>query len=140
MYTMLEREAKEAGLPLNWPSRLPETRRALAAAEWARRHQPDTFPQLHKDLFTAHFVLGEDLEDPAVIDWHAAESGVNLAALHAALADGSAAAAVREAEIIGRKNDVQGTPAWLLGERLIMGLRPAAEFERLAEYAMQLPR
>jgi protein-disulfide isomerase len=35
--------------------------------------------------------------------------------------------------MIGRKYGVHGTPAWLLGERLIAGLRPAAEFERLAE-------
>jgi predicted DsbA family dithiol-disulfide isomerase len=133
MYAMLEREAKEAGLPLHWPPRLPNTRRALAAAEWSRRHQPRAFPQFHKDLFDAHFVLGEDLEDPAVIDRHASESGIDLAALHAALADDSAAAAVTEAEMIGRKYGVQGTPAWLLGERLIAGLRPAPEFERLAE-------
>jgi predicted DsbA family dithiol-disulfide isomerase len=133
MYAMLEREAKEAGLPLRWPARLPNTRRALAAAEWARRHQPRAFPQFHKDLFDAHFVLGEDLEDPAVIDRHASESSIDLAALHAALADDRAAAAVTEAEMTGRKYGVQGTPAWLLGERLIAGLRPAAEFERLAE-------
>ena len=140
MYGMLEREARDAGLPLNWPPRLPDTRRALAAAEWARRHQPRAFPQLHKELFEAHFVLGEDLEDPAVIDRHASSSGIDLASLHAALADRSAAAAVTEAEMIGRKYGVQGTPAWLLGQRLITGLRPAAEFERLAEGAMQLPR
>jgi predicted DsbA family dithiol-disulfide isomerase len=133
MYAMLEREAEEAGLPLNWPARLPNARRALAAAEWARRHHPRAFPQFHKGLFEAHFVLGEDLEDPAVIDRHASESGIEVAALHAALADDSAAAAVTEAEMIGRKYGVQGTPAWLVGERLIAGLRPAAEFERLAE-------
>ena len=133
MYAMLEREADEAGLPLRWPPRLPNTRRALAAAEWARRHQPRAFPQFHKDLFDAHFVLGEDLEDPAVIDRHGRESGIDLAALRAALADNSAAATVAEAEMTGRKYGVQGTPAWLLGERLITGLRPAAEFERLAE-------
>ena len=133
MYAMLEREAKETGLPLHWPPRLPNTRRALAPAEWSRRHQPRAFPQFHKDLFDAHFVLGEDLEDPAVIDRHASESGIDLAPLHAALADDSAAAAVTEAEMIGRKYGVQGTPAWLLGERLIAGLRPAPEFERLAE-------
>ena len=75
MYAMLEREAREAGLPLNWPPRLPDTRRALAAAEWARLHQPRAFPQFHKGLFEAHFVLGEDLEDPAVIDQHASEFG-----------------------------------------------------------------
>ncbi len=138
MYAMLEREAREAGLPLRWPPRLPDTRRALAAAEWVRRHQPRAFPQLHKELFDAHFVLGEDLEDPAVIDRHASGLGIDLAALHAALADGSAAAAVMEAEMIGRKYGVQGTPAWLLTQRLITGLLPAAEFERLAQYAMQL--
>ena len=135
MYATLEREAKETGLPLHWPPHLPNTRRALAAAEWARRHQPRAFPQLRKDLFDAHFVLGEDLEDPAVIDRHASESGIELAPLHAALADDSAAAAVTEAEMIGREYGVQGTPAWLLDQRLITGLRSAAEFERLAEYA-----
>jgi hypothetical protein len=42
------------------------------------------------------------------------------------------AAAVREAELIGRRHGVRGTPAWLVGGRLISGLRPVAEFERLA--------
>ncbi|WP_263366489.1 DsbA family oxidoreductase [Edaphobacter bradus] len=139
MYAMLEREAREAGLPLNWPRHLPNTRRALAAAEWAQRHQPGVFPHLRKDLFEAHFVLGEDLEDPAVIDRHATGSGVDLAALHAALADGSAAEAVTETEEIGRNYGVQGTPAWLLNQRLISELRSAAEFERLAEDALELP-
>src|SRR5215470_12636458 len=85
MYAMLEREARAAGLPLHWPARLPDTRRALVAAEWVRRQQPDAFAQLHKDLFGAHFALGEDLEDPAVIDRHASKSAVDLSALHAAL-------------------------------------------------------
>jgi len=140
MYVMLEHEAAEAGLPLRRPEHLPDTRRALAAAEWSRRHQPRAFPQLHRDLFAAHFVLGEDLEDPGVIDRHASRSGIELAGLHAALADGSAAAAVTEAEMVGREYGVQGTPAWLLDRRLITGLLPAAEFERIAQHAMQSER
>jgi|EndMetStandDraft_2_1072991.scaffolds.fasta_scaffold308788_1 predicted DsbA family dithiol-disulfide isomerase len=140
MYAMLEREAREAGLLLNWPPRLPDTRRALAAAEWVRRHQPHLFPHLHKGLFDAHFVLGEDLGDPDVIDRHAGEAGIGLAALHAALADGSAEAAVTQAEMIGHDHGVEGTPAWLLDGQLVTGLRPAAEFERLAEEVAQLAR
>jgi predicted DsbA family dithiol-disulfide isomerase len=132
MYVALEREAGAAALPLHWPSRLPNTRQALAAAEWVRRHEPGAFPKLHRDLFEAHFALGENLEDRAVIDRHASESGVDIGRLHTALADGSAVAAVTEAELIGRKHGVRGTPAWRLGERLIEGLLPAAEFERLA--------
>ena len=138
MYEMLEREAKEAGLSLKWPARLPNTRRALAAAEWARGHHPPAFPQLHRELFEAHFVLGEDLGEPAVIDRHARGAGIDLAALHAALDDGSAVDAVTRAEMLGRENGVHGTPAWLLGHRLITGLRPAADFERLAERVVQL--
>jgi len=125
-------------LRLHWPSRLPDTRRALAAAEWVRRHEVEAFPQFHRSLFDAHFVSGQDLGDPAVIDRHAIESGVGLAALHTALADSSAEAAVRESEILGRKSGVHGTPAWLLGQRLVAGLRSPEEFERLAEYAIEV--
>jgi predicted DsbA family dithiol-disulfide isomerase len=138
MYVMLEHEAREAGLTLNWPRRLPNTRRALAAAEWVRRHQPAVFSQLHKGLFEAHFVLGEDLEDPDVIDCHAGEWGIDLAQLHAALTDGSALAAVAEAEMTGRRHGVQGTPAWLLGRQLITGLHPVTDLERLAEEVKRL--
>jgi predicted DsbA family dithiol-disulfide isomerase len=135
MYEMLEREAAEAGLPLQWPERLPNTRQALAAAEWVRRVQPLAFPQLRKELFAAHFALGEDLEDQSVIDWYALASGVDLPSLHAALDDDSAMAAVAEAEALGRDLGVQGTPAWLLGQQIINGLLPAAEFEGLANRA-----
>ena len=138
MYENLEREAKEAGLTLNWPSRLPNTRLALAAAEWVRRHQADKFAQFQKNLFSAHFVLGEDLGDAAVIDQHASDLGIDSEAFHAALADGSAMLAVKESEVMGRRYGVRGTPAWLIGQRLISGLLPAREFERLAEMATQL--
>jgi predicted DsbA family dithiol-disulfide isomerase len=131
MYEMLEREAAEAGLPLHWPPRLPDTRRALAAAEWTRRWEPPAFPRLRRDLFAAHFALGEDLGDPAVVDRHVTDAGVDLAALRVALADGSALEAVTDAEALGRACGVNGTPAWLSGGRLLVGLRPPAEFERL---------
>lgn len=131
MYAMLEGEAKAAGLPLRWPARLPNTRMALAAAEWTRTHQPDLSPRLDESLFAAHFALGEDLGDPAVIDRCAAQLGIDLEAMHAALADGSAEAAVVESERAAQQSGVRGTPAWLVDRRLISGLRPAAEFERL---------
>lgn len=111
MYATLEREAKEAGLQLRWPQHLPNTRRALAAAEWVRQHEPDVFPRLHKVLFEAHFVAGEDLGDPAVIDRHASDCGVDLVAWRAAFRDGSALEAVTDGESLGRNYGVQGTPA-----------------------------
>jgi predicted DsbA family dithiol-disulfide isomerase len=133
MYRTLEHEAEQAGLTLNWPSRLPNTRPALAAAEWVRRHQPDKFPQFHQDLFAAHFALGEDLGDLAVIDRHADDRKIDLEALHISLADGTALGAVKEAETLGHKYGVEGTPAWLVAQQLISGLLPVSDFEGLAE-------
>jgi predicted DsbA family dithiol-disulfide isomerase len=135
MYSNLEREAKEAGLVLNWPSRLPNTRHALAAAEWVRRHQSHKFALFHKALFAAHFVSGEDLGNTAIVERHAAELGIDLAAFHAAWLDGTALSAVNESEALGRQHGVRGTPAWLIGRRLISGLLPASEFERLGDAA-----
>lgn len=135
MYALLEEEARHAGLVLRWPARLPDTRRALAAAEWTRRHQPLLFPDLYQQLFAAHFALGEDLGDAAVIDRHARDAHVDVAALHASLDDGRALAAVAEAEMLGRRSGVRGTPAWLVANRLISGLQPASTFERVASEA-----
>jgi predicted DsbA family dithiol-disulfide isomerase len=135
MYSTVEREAREAGLRLNWPPRLPDTRRALAAAEWVRRHEPGKFPQFHRDLFAAHFALGEDLGSDAVIYRHATDLGIDIESLRAALACGSAIAAVDESEAMGRRYGVRGTPAWLVVAHLISGLLPAQDFERLTERA-----
>jgi predicted DsbA family dithiol-disulfide isomerase len=132
MYAMLEREAREAGLPLRWPARLPNTRLALAIAEWVRRDQPSAFAKLYEDLFEAHFALGEDLGERAVIERHAKEAGVDIPRLHAAVADGSVTAAARAAEATAREYGVRGTPTWRIGGRMVHGLASAMDFERLA--------
>jgi predicted DsbA family dithiol-disulfide isomerase len=125
---LLQQEARAAGLVLRWPSRIPHSRRALATAEWVRRNSPDAFDEIRRLLFDAHFVLGQDIDDQAVIDRHAAAAGVDLAALHDALDDGSAVAAVGQAEWVGRRRGVDGTPAWMIDGRLIIGLQSAADF------------
>jgi predicted DsbA family dithiol-disulfide isomerase len=133
MYALIEEEARAAGLPLVWPARLPNTRTALAAAEWTRRGAPQSFRAFQEALFAAHFALGEDLGDQDVIDRHAAEAGIDTAAMHAALDDGSAYALVERSEALAKDLGVRGTPAWLVSGRLIPGLYPIEKFERLAQ-------
>jgi predicted DsbA family dithiol-disulfide isomerase len=129
----IEQEARAAGLPLVWPARLPNTRMALAAAEWTRRHAPQSFPALEKALFAAHFARGEDLGDRAVIDARATEAGIDIAAMHAALDNSSAYTLVDQSETLGKKLGVHGTPAWFVSGHLIPGLYPREQFERLAQ-------
>jgi predicted DsbA family dithiol-disulfide isomerase len=135
MYQLLEREAARAGLPLNWPPRLPDTRTALSAAEWVRRERPEASDEFNQALFAAHFELGEDLGDSEVIMRRAAQTGIDAEALRAALADGSARAFLAEAESVGARFGVQSTPTWLIAGEVISGLQPESDFEALARKA-----
>jgi predicted DsbA family dithiol-disulfide isomerase len=137
VYARIEEEALAAGLPLIWPHRLPNTRMALAAAEWSRRHTPRAFPAFEKALFAAHFALGEDLDDRDMIDGHAAEAGIDIAAMHAALDNGSAYVLVDQSETLARSLGVRGTPAWFVSGRLIHGLYPRQQFADLAQVLAQ---
>jgi len=137
MYQALEREAARAGLPLNWPPRLPDTRMALSAAEWIRQNRPDASDEFNRALFAAHFELGEDLGDTAVIIRHADEEGIDTEALRSALADGSARASLAEAESAGARFGVQATPTWLIAGEMVSGLQPESAFEALAQKAMR---
>jgi predicted DsbA family dithiol-disulfide isomerase len=111
---------------------LPNSRCALAVAEWARRYTPKAASRLYRSLFAAHFAYGEDIGDRTVVERHASDAGIPLPALRAALANGSAFQAVTRAEHFARKHGVSGTPAWLVGDHLIAGLRGRADFEAAA--------
>jgi predicted DsbA family dithiol-disulfide isomerase len=132
MYEHLDREAAAAGLVLNWPARLSNTRRALSAAEWVRRTAPDKTDDFNKRLFNAYFVGGEDLGDPTVIERHASAVDIDVDELRGALSDGTATTWLVESELAGAEAGVRATPSWEINGQLISGLLPASEFERLA--------
>jgi predicted DsbA family dithiol-disulfide isomerase len=75
MYEALEQEAKRAGLPLRWPDRIANSRRALSAVEWVRQSQPERASAFRAALFRAHFSLSQDISDEATIVAHAASAG-----------------------------------------------------------------
>lgn len=137
MCRSLEREAAQAGLPLNWPSRLPDSRTALSAAEWVRRHRPDASAEFNRSLFAAHFELGEDLGDTDVLIRHAVASDIDAEVLRAALEDGSAQAALTEATSVGARAGVRATPTWLIAGEMVSGLQPVPVFEALARRAIR---
>lgn len=136
MYAAVERDCAEAGLPLRWPSHVPDSKTALAAAEWVRRHQPDAFLQLHKNLFHAHFALNEDLGNLEVIERHLSEAGIDLTGWRKELKRGHALELLAECDAAARKQGVHNTPTWVWGDQLLTGLRPRTEFQGLADQAV----
>jgi predicted DsbA family dithiol-disulfide isomerase len=136
MYQQIERNAATLGLPLNWPPRLPNSRTALAAAEWVRRRLPDAFAAAQARLFRAHFADGLNIGDTETVLQCATGLVSDVERLRKALASGEPLAWVDESQQLGRRFGVAGTPAWRIAGRMISGFVAEGEFESLAALAL----
>ena len=121
---LLNAQARDAQLELHWPDRQPNSLLALAAAEWTRTSHPRSFTRVVEGLFSAYFACGQDIGAQNIIDGYVGAAGVQLDALHAALADGSAVAAVASARRQAMAAGVMLTPVWLAARWRIIGLHP----------------
>ena len=128
---LIERAARDAGLPLQWPKHVPDTRRALAVTEWVRQYQPDLVGALYRRLFEAQFARGEDLADHRLVDTLAERVGVDISHVRAALLDGTAEHAVAGCVSVADRYGVTGPPAWLIGERVVSGLPQTFAFDEV---------
>lgn len=115
--------AQELGLPMQTPSIIANSRRALLLAEYARR--VGRFDAVHRRLFAAYWVDGRNLADDATLREVAAASGLDVeAALAAVDAEEDAdvlAAAMQEATLYG----ISSVPTFVVDDRYaIVGAQP----------------
>jgi predicted DsbA family dithiol-disulfide isomerase len=110
--------------------RMPNTRRALAAAEYARdQGKIDTFRKLTMD---AHWKEGRDIEAPAVLRDLAAASGMDPDRTILASEDPVYLGRVDAIRIEYKRVKTGGIPTFVLGEEVVEGCQP---YEVLAEAA-----
>jgi predicted DsbA family dithiol-disulfide isomerase len=129
MYERIERECEAAGLPFNRPARVPNTRRALATAEWARLHAPDAARRVERAVFEAHFVDNRPLDDPEVIDELVEEAGADASEARRAVDAGELQEPLAAAHTAAARLGIRSTPTWLLdGQVLIPGAVPRDVF------------
>jgi predicted DsbA family dithiol-disulfide isomerase len=128
----VEAECEAAGMPFRRPTRMPNTHRALATAEWVRHHHPEAFAAVHRGCFAAQFVTGDPLDDPDVVDQIVGTAGAPAdevrAAVDARLAEPLIEASMERAREVG----VASTPTWVLGEMALPGIFDEATFRRWA--------
>ena len=130
-FTRVAAACEEAGLPWRAPERMPNTRRALATAEWVRLHHPGSFDALHAALFRAHFAEGRPLDDAAVLDALVAESGAPAAEVRSAIDDGRAGPLLVASMDEARARGITSTPTWALPDGFaIPGALDPATLER----------
>lgn len=108
------RECEVVGLPYRRPTRSPNTRAVLTAAEHVRLTQPHAFAALHRALFRAHFADGRDIGDPTVVDELVASCGGEPEPVRDAVVTGAALDALRASMAEGWDHGVTGTPSFLM--------------------------
>jgi len=112
------------------PERIPNTRRALAVAEFARDNgKLDTFRDL---AMQAHWKDGRDLEDDRVLCEIAANAGLDAAATTEALNSYRYFQRVDELRGEASAMGVTGIPTFIIKDRRIVGCQP---YEMLADAA-----
>ncbi|MBW3554555.1 MAG: DsbA family protein [Gemmatimonadetes bacterium] len=133
MRQYMRRFAAQFGITdMRHPSHLPNTRRVLAAAEYARDR--DRLDPFREAAMNAYWRDGEDLEDEAVVRRIAAGVGLEADPAVAAMSDpdflGRVDAVRRESINAG----VTGIPTFFIGDEVVVGCQPygilAAAVER----------
>jgi predicted DsbA family dithiol-disulfide isomerase len=137
MYERIEAECRAAGLPFNRPARVPNTRRALATHEWARRRAPDAALALEQAIFEAHFVDNRPLDDPDVLDELVEAAGADSAEARRAVDAGELDGAVASALAAARSLGIDATPTWLIDGRVLVPGAVARDLFRSAVNELQ---
>lgn len=120
MYRRIEAQCEEAGLPFVRPDRVPNTRRALETAEWARRHAPEAAMPLERAMFEAQFVDQRPLDDPDVVDDLVVAAGADAAEARRAVETGELADAMTAAKATAASLGISATPTWIVGGRVLV--------------------
>ncbi len=133
MSDMLRQEAEQAGLPLVVPERIPNSRRALEAAEYAReqgRHHA-----FHQVVFRKFYGEGQDLSRWEVIRAAAEEVGLDAVTMQRQTENGDYKARVdanmAELAALG----ANGVPLYIFDRKYaVIGLQPYAAFQEVMEH------
>ncbi|HET9597375.1 MAG TPA: DsbA family protein [Anaeromyxobacteraceae bacterium] len=113
------------------PDRVPNTRRALALAEWARAQ--GRLAPLRDAVMAAHWRDGKDIEDAAVLAACAGEAGLDPASARAAVDDPAWQAKVDAMGADAARAGVTGIPTLFIGPSAVVGCQPWPEIAAAAE-------
>ena len=126
MQEALRLSAEAEGLDVGKRPKVSNTHRALVAGAYVQTEEPSRFPDFHELLFKAYFAKGRDLGDPAVVDRLAADTGVDVERMRAAIESGRYESALSETGSDARRMGISGTPTFVFDRRFaVSGAQPS---------------
>jgi predicted DsbA family dithiol-disulfide isomerase len=121
--------ARDAGLPIVDRDWISNSRIALEASEYAR--EAGMFDAFHRHVFHAYFAEGRDIGRLNEIKAIGAEAGLDPDELEQAITSGRYAERVNEDLTLAARIGLTGVPAFILGNRAIIGAQPYEAFEHV---------
>ncbi len=131
VFAMIGAECEQDGIEFRAPTRSPNTRHVLEITEVVRLHAPDAFASLDTSIARARWVDGLDIGDRDLIADLVAASGAPVDQVTDLVADGAGTAALAASMHEARERGVTATPAWWLGDALLVpGAQPRETITR----------
>lgn len=125
----LHQMAAEVGLPIVDRDWVSNSRPALEASEFAR--SVGSFDPFHRAVFVAYFAEGRDIGKIDVLKEIAASVGLDAEAMERAIAEGEYRHFIDEDVQLSADIGLTGVPAFIIGNRAIVGAQPYEAFEQV---------
>jgi predicted DsbA family dithiol-disulfide isomerase len=128
----LARMAEEEGVALPRREFTTNSRRALKLAEAAKEEGPEVFRRLNARLYEAYFLEQRNIGDPGVLRDLAEQSALTPERVDAAWSEPRYDDILRQNLQDAARLGINGTPAFVIGGRLVTGAVPLATLRQLA--------
>jgi predicted DsbA family dithiol-disulfide isomerase len=126
------------GVDIKLPPVQPRSRRAHAAAHWARRH--GKFREYNDALFRAFFQRGEDIGDTDVLTRLASDMALDGNDLREAIDKDLYLENVFADEREAKKLGLSGVPAFVANRKIALsGVQSLESLQKFVEHARSLP-
>lgn len=125
--------ANEAGLEINAPPKISNSRLAIQAAEFAK--SKGKFDAFHESLFKAYFQEGQNIGDIEILRKLAEKSAMDPDEIQEALEKGEFAHHIDENEKSASNLGISGVPAFSVGDRVVVGAQPYETLKEAVELA-----
>ncbi len=119
----------EAGLKLNPPSRISNSRLALQIAEFAK--EKGKFKEYHDAVFRAYWQQGKDIGHREQLFSLAAQAGLDLEELEFYLESGQAIDKLSQHLQEVREYGISGVPTFVIGNKMVVGAQPYEVLEKV---------
>ena len=128
----LKQMARSAGMDMVFPTRIPNTRFAHEATEYARAHGKHL--EFHRILFRLYYGEGKDISSWLVLRTAAQETGLDPEEMERQVASGKYTAAVEEQIAEAQDVGITGVPTYILDDKYaIVGAQPYEVFLQVLE-------